>query len=104
VDDRHHTLLWLFAFLPFAVGDSVTTAVGLSGSAVESNPIAAVVLAHAGRVGMVLAKAGIVLLLYGLYYVFDATTRYDIDDEAALFVAGVGLLVTAWNARLILVS
>lgn len=53
---------------------------------------------------MVALKGGIVLLLYGLYYGFDRTTPYDLDDEAALFVAGLGLLVTAWNVRVILAA
>jgi len=75
---------------------------GLSGSAVESNPAAAVVLEHAGRVGMVFLKSGIVIFLYLLYWAFDRTTRYNIDDEAALFVATLGLIVTGWNAYVIL--
>lgn len=104
MDQKHHTRLWLFAFLAFVVGDSVTTAIGLGGSAVESNPLAAVVLNRAGRAGMVFVKAGIVLVLYALYYAFDRTTPYNIDDEAALFVAGLGILVTAWNTYIIVVS
>lgn len=76
----------------------------MSGGAVESNPVAAAVLARAGRAGMVLFKAGVVLVLYGLNDVFDRTTPYDVDDEAALFVAGVGLLVTAWNVRVLLAA
>lgn len=102
MDEKHHTQLWLFAFLAFVVGDSVTTAIGLSGSAIESNPVAALVLDHAGRVGMVVLKAGIVL--YALYYAFDRTTPYNIDDEAALFVAGLGLVVVVWNTYVIVVS
>lgn len=104
MEQRHHTLLWLFAFVAFVVGDSVTTAMGLSTGAVESNPLAAAVLERTGRAGMVVLKAGIVLALYGLYYAFDATTPYDVDDEAALFVAGVGVLVTLWNVRVILAA
>lgn len=101
MEQRHHVELWLFAFLAFVVGDSVTTAVGLTGGAVERNPLGAWVLATAGRPGMVALKAGIVLLLYALYYTFDRTTPYDIDDEAALFVGGIGVLVTAWNLYVI---
>lgn len=104
MEKRHHTELWLFAFLAFVVGDSLTTAIGLSGSAVESNPIAAAVLTAAGRPGMVLLKAGIVIFLYGLYYGFDRTTPYDIDDEAALFIAALGLLVTLWNVRVLVAA
>jgi len=104
VEGKHHTRLWLFAFLAFVVGDSVTTAIGLGGSAIESNPVAALVLDHAGRAGMVVVKAGIVLVLYALYYALDRTTRYNIDDEAALFVAGLGLLVVAWNTYVIVVA
>ena len=68
MERRHHVELWLFAFLAFVVGDSVTTAAGLSAGAAESNPLAATVLEVAGRPG------------------FDRATPYDIDDEAALFV------------------
>lgn len=101
MEQRHHVELWLFAFLAFVVGDSVTTAVGLTGGAVERNAVGAWVLSTAGRPGMVALKAGIVIALYGLYYAFDATTPYDVDDEAALFVAGVGVVVTAWNLYVI---
>jgi hypothetical protein len=79
------------------VGDSVTTAIGLRGSAVESNPVAAKVLEQGGRPGTVLVKVGIVLGLYCRYYTYDRTTSSAIDDEAALFVGGIGVLVTAWN-------
>jgi hypothetical protein len=82
------------------VGDSVTTAAWLSAGAAEWNPVAATVLAVAGRLGMVLVEAGVVAL-YGLYVAFDRTTPYDIDDEAALFVAGLGLIVTVWNLAVI---
>lgn len=104
MEQRHHTWLWLFAFVAFVVGDSLTTAVGLSAGAAEANPLAAAVLERAGRAGMVGLKAAIVVALYGLYYVFDATTPYDIDDEAALFVAGIGVLVTLWNVRVLLAA
>lgn len=100
---RHHTLLWLFAFGTFVVGDTVTTAVGLATSAVEANPVGAAVLAEFGKPGMVVLKAGIVLTLYVGYYVFDRRTRYDIDDEAALFVAGLGAAVVVWNLYVIAV-
>lgn len=104
MEEKHHTGLWLVAFLAFVVGDSVTTAIGLRGTAVETNPFAWLVLEHAGRVGMIVFKASIVLFLYTLYYRFDRATRYNIDDEAALFVAGLGLLVVLWNTYIILVS
>lgn len=101
MEQRHHTELWLFAFLTFVVGDSITTAIGLSEGVAESNPVGAYVLAHAGQPGMVVFKAGILLGLYGLYYAFDRTTPYDVDDQAALFVASIGVLVTAWNVYVI---
>lgn len=53
---------------------------------------------------MIVFKASIVLFLYTLYYRFDRATRYNIDDEAALFVAGLGFLVVLWNTYIILVS
>lgn len=40
---------------------------------------------------MVVAKTGIFFALYGRYYAFDRSTSYDFDDEAALFIAGLGL-------------
>jgi len=83
------------------VGDSVTTAAGLSAGAAEWNLVAATVLAVAGRLGIVLVKAGVVVALYGPYVAFDSTTPYDIDDWAALFVADLGLLVTVRNLAVI---
>jgi hypothetical protein len=101
LEQRHHTELWLFAFLTFVVGDSVTTALGLSGGAVEHNPLGAAVLEHGGRAGMVVFKSAVLLALYGFYYAFDRATPYDVDDVAALLVAGLGLVVTSWNAYVI---
>lgn len=98
---RHHTELWLFAFVTFVVGDSVTTAVGLTGGAVEHNPVPASVLGEAGVLGMVVVKAAVLLFLYGAYYGFDLLTPYDVDDLAALLVGGLGVVVTAWNVYVI---
>lgn len=101
MEHKHHTWLWLFAFVAFVVGDSVTTAVGLGASAAESNPVAAAVLAEWGRVGMVLLKAGVVIGLYGFYYFFDRLHPYNVDDEVALLIGGLGLVITVWNAYVI---
>jgi len=97
MERRHHVELWLFAVLAFVVGDSSTTAAGLSAGAAEPNPLAATVLEVAGRPGMVVLKGAIVIALSLCYLGFDRATPYDIDDETALFVAGLGVLVTAWN-------
>jgi hypothetical protein len=79
------------------VGDSITTAVGLSAGAAESNPLAATVLEVAGRPGMVVLEGAIVIALSLCDLGFDRATPSDNDDEAAPFVAGLGVLVTAWN-------
>lgn len=100
---RSHTELWLVAFLAFVVGDSVTTAVGLSVGAVEGNPVAATVLDAAGLPGMVLLKGAIVLALYGLYLGYDRATATDVTAEAAVLLAGLGLVVTTWNVAVIAV-
>lgn len=102
MEQKHHTGLWFFAFLAFVVGDSLTTAFGLSRGAIEANPFGTTILELGGRPGMVIAKAGIFFALYGLYYAFDRSTSYDFDDEAALFIAGLGLLVTGWNIYVII--
>jgi len=101
LSDRQYALPWLIAFLTLVVGDAVTTAVGLRVGAVESNPLAAAVLGRLGPVGLVGVKAAILSLLYALYYRFDATRRFCLDDEAALFVATLGLLVTGRNVSVV---
>lgn len=101
MEEKHHTWLWFFAFLAFVVGDSLTTALGLSRGFFEGNPFGASILEIGGRPGLVVAKAGIFFALYGLYFAFDRSTGYDIDDEAAFFIAGLGLLVTGWNIYII---
>jgi hypothetical protein len=98
--DGQYALLWPVAFLTFVVGDAVTTAVGLRVGAVESSPLAAA-LGRLGPVGLVGVKATVLSLLYALYYRFDATRRFCLDDEAALFVATLGLLVTGRNVSVV---
>jgi hypothetical protein len=100
LSDGQYALLWLIAFLTLVVGDAVTTAVGLRVGAVESNPLAAVP-GRLGPVGMVGVKAAVLSLLYALYYRFDATRRFCLDDEAVLFVATLGLLVTGRNVSVV---
>ncbi len=102
--DRQHTSLWLVAALTFVVGDTVTTAVGLRSGTPEANPLAASLLEAYGVAGMVAVETGVFGALYGLYFVFDRVSRYTVDDEAALFVAALGLVVTGWNVSVLVLA
>lgn len=101
---RHHTLLWLAAYTLFVIGDSITTAIGLSGGLSEAHPVAEVVLAQYGLQGMVAVKSGVFLFAYVGYWAVDRHTRFAIDDEVAVGLLLLGLLITAWNLHAIFLA
>jgi len=101
LERKHHIVLWLIAFLTFVVGDSITTVIGLSGGATEAHPTAQYILSRWGEVGMVVVKSSVLLTLYTLYWLFDRLTRWNIDDEASISVALLGLAITLWNVHVL---
>lgn len=93
--------LWLAAIGLFGIGDAVSTAVGLGIDGVyEAGPVAAVVVAHSGLVGMFLVKAGLFVGFALLWRWTPGPHRLGIP----LGLAGLGALVTGWNLAVVLAA
>lgn len=93
---------WLFAIAFYAVGDVVSTVLGLWAGATEGNPVpAAVIDALPGlfsvAVVMTLWKAFVVLALVRLARRLPSRYRFVVPAAVAL----LGIVVVAWNATVL---
>lgn len=90
--------LWLGAVLFFGVGDVVTTAVGLSvPGVVEADPIARPLLREFGLAALLALKAA----AFGACYLGWAIVPRPYCRGVPLGLAGLGLVVTAWNTLVV---
>ena len=92
---------WALGVAFFGVGDVATTAVGVGAAGLaEGNPVAALVLGHHGLLALAALKA---LALAGAYAVWRVTPApYRVGVPFGL--AAVGVAVTVWNLRLLLLT
>jgi hypothetical protein len=91
--------LWLASLVFFVGGDVVTTHVGLAtGSVREVGPIAGPLIGSFGISSLVVLKVGILVAAYALWRL--APVRYAVGVPLGLAVGG--LLVTFWNAAVLL--
>ena len=93
--------LWLLALLFFGIGDLLTTAVGLSiGTSTEANPVVAMLVERYGIVVLLPLK---VAFLGGFYIAWEQLPLpYPSVVPATLAV--LGIVVTVWNAGILLVG
>lgn len=85
----------------FVVGDLATTTIGLSTDlATEAGPIVAFVVDRYGLTAMIPLKAAAVAICVVLWKV--TPDRY--ARGVPLGMAAIGLLVTAWNASILIVA
>ena len=90
---------WALTLLFFVVGDILTTAVGLSLGAVELNPLLSPLIEEFVLLAMVPLKLAALVLSYGAWLLLS-------HDHCVLIpgsLAVIGILVTAWNLRIIMV-
>lgn len=98
LDGRTHEL-WILAVAFFGVGDVVTTVVGLTaGHLVEVGPIAAPVIDQYGLGALVVLKVA----AFGFCYLIWRGTPSPSSVGVPLGLATFGVLVTVWNASLLL--
>lgn len=91
-------VLWVLALLGYGLGDLVTTLVGLStGRAAEAGPVAGPV-AEFGLPALVALKLASLVAFYLAWRLLPRPFRVAVP----LAVAGVGAVVSAWNATVIL--
>lgn len=84
---------WALALLAFVVGDTLTTAVGLSMGLPEAHPAMARVIGAAGLAGVVGVKLAVVAGGAALAAAVPRDWRVGVPVGLAL----VGVVVTAWN-------
>ena len=90
--------LWVVAVVFYGVGDSVTTYVGLNSSDVaEAGPVAVHLLDGGGIGALVVLKLALFVTCFGVWRVARTPGRIAIP----LALAVTGLLVTTWNAAVI---
>jgi hypothetical protein len=95
---RRQRALWLFAFLLYGVGDTVTTASGLrTAGVVEAGPIATRVIASFGVPGLVVQKAVFFLVTVAIWSGLRSPGRVAVP----LALAVSGALITGWNLLVI---
>jgi hypothetical protein len=95
----HERALWAVALLGYGLGDLLTTLVGLStGRGAEAGPVAARLVAGFGLPALVVLKLSSLAAFYLAWRLLPRPTRVAVP----LAVAGVGVLVTAWNAVVLL--
>lgn len=83
----------------YGVGDLATTAIGLQhGSISEAGPVASVVFAQAGVLGLFLLKGAFFAGCAVVWSVLDTPGRTGIP----LALAVVGVAVTGWNLSVLL--
>lgn len=91
---KSRTRLWVSAVLFFAVGDVVTTGVGLSADRiVELGPVVGPLMERYGVATMLVLKGGVFGGCYALYRVVPRPQTVGIP----LGLAVLGVLVTGWN-------
>lgn len=92
-------LLWVLAVVAYGVGDSATTYLGLgSPTAVEGGPVAGPVMSTVGFEGLLAIKLVFFATFYGLWSVLRTPGRVAIP----LAITTAGVLVTVWNALVLL--
>ena len=92
-------LLWTAALLGYGLGDLGTTLIGLStGRGAEAGPIAAELVAQFGLLALVALKLSSLVTFYLTWRLVAWPFRVAVP----LAIAGVGLLVTAWNVVVLL--
>lgn len=94
-----HAGLWAVALLAFGLGDTATTAVGLSMGAPEANPILGGVVGAHGLWGIVGLKAGVLAVGAGAYALLPRPEAIGVPAGLAV----LGVCVTAWNAAVLVV-
>lgn len=93
--------LWALAVLAFGVGDLATTGLGVAADQiVEAGPLGVPVVREYGMYGMVALKATVFGLSYGAWRLVPDPQRVGIP----LGLATVGVLVTVWNAVVLVVT
>lgn len=95
------TALWAISAVFFVVGDLVTTSVGfMMGNVVEVGPLVAPVIRSHGIGVMIPLKVAAV----GLCYLLWRATPSPHDLGVPLGLATLGVLVTGWNAVVLLLA
>lgn len=93
--------LWSSAVLTFGVGDLTTTYVGLQTPGVkEYNQSAHIFMSYGGFEMLILAKLVTMLIILGLSYLGNKHMKL----VAPLTLTIMGVCITAWNTRVILVA
>lgn len=94
------TELWLIALVAFGIGDVVTTMVGLSaGHLAEVGPFVAPVIDEYGVAALVVLKTA----AFGIAGMLWWYTPRPHAVGVPLGLASLGVLVTGWNAYLLLI-
>lgn len=89
-----HVYLWGFAILFFAIGDLVTTVIGLRIDGVyEQSPIPALLIAIFGVEILLFLKSITVALFVGIWRI--TPSPYNVGVPVGLVM--IGILVTMWN-------
>lgn len=98
---RHERIVWVVALVAYGIGDTITTLLGLRVDAVsEAGPVMGPVIETYGTVGLVVAK----LALLGAFGAVWRIARPPSRVAVPLALAIVGVVVTGWNAVVILVG
>ncbi len=98
---RHERLVWLVALVTYGIGDTITTLLGLRVDAVsEAGPVMGPVIEAYGPVGLVFAKLAMFVAFGAVWRLVRPPGRVAVP----LALAIVGVVVTGWNAVVILIG
>ncbi|WP_336327808.1 DUF5658 family protein [Halovenus sp. HT40] len=90
----NQSLLWVLGVVPYGLGDTVTTLVGLKSDGVtEGGPVALYALGQGGVPGFLLLKIGFIGVCFLVWWVVRTPGRVAIP----LALVVVGAVVTGWN-------